>query len=533
MLVYRGSASTAGFLDVCVLSAQARCRREGVLILVTRKRRLAAGVAVVAFFAALGGHALMANSDRARTISLYNIHTKETVTVLYKQDGRYIPAAMEKVNWALRDWRQNEPTKMDPTLIDLLWEVHTELGSKEPIHIISGFRSRGTNDMLRKTVGGQASESRHILGKAADVHFPDVPLKNLRYSGLVRERGGVGYYPTSAIPFVHLDTDRVRHWPRLPRYELALLFPNGKSQHQPADGGAISKEDVQVAQARHRELAVQVAEFHDYRNRPAGSGIQVAALTPKAAVVAAAPPIAPTVAAKSAPTPAPQVVASLAPEPKPVAQPAPKLAAEPRVVDRPSQLSTRPTNDERAKLMQLVALASFEPQLIAGPAPAVRPSTSQKLPSLTGAAPKTLAPSAAPAPRVAALTPDATSSLTDGNRAGWGNGWVQAPAYDEEHPDELSYRPFPVTPYMTLSASPDDPALAHMIHPDVAKTLELLDQAGSMPPMKLRPTQQVARLMWAQEFKGGSVDVDQLFESSQDLLKSSGVNKRAVKTGVQ
>ena len=66
---------------------------------------------------------------------------------------------------------------MDPELIDLLWEMHGELGSQEPIHIISGYRSRSTNDMLRKTVGGQASESRHILGKAADVQFPDVPLQ--------------------------------------------------------------------------------------------------------------------------------------------------------------------------------------------------------------------------------------------------------------------------------------------------------------------------------------------------------------------
>jgi uncharacterized protein YcbK (DUF882 family) len=128
--------------------------------LVSRKRRLAAGVAVAALFAGLGATTLIANSDRARTIALYNIHTKETLTVLYKQDGRYIPEAMEKINWALRDWRKNEPAKMDPALVDLLWEVHTELGSNEPIHIISGFRSRGTNEMLRRTVGGQASESR-------------------------------------------------------------------------------------------------------------------------------------------------------------------------------------------------------------------------------------------------------------------------------------------------------------------------------------------------------------------------------------
>ena len=77
---------------------------------------------MAALFAGLGAHALIANSDRARTISLYNIHTKETITVLFKQDGRYIPEAMTKINWALRDWRQNEPTTMDPALIDLLWD---------------------------------------------------------------------------------------------------------------------------------------------------------------------------------------------------------------------------------------------------------------------------------------------------------------------------------------------------------------------------------------------------------------------------
>ena len=174
---------------------------------------LLAGVAALVFVAVYGAPRLTAGLPQTRTISLYNIHTKETITVEYKKDGKYVPAAMEKINWILRDWRKNEATQMDPALIDLLWEIHTELGSEEPIHIISGYRSRATNDMLRKTRGGQAKQSRHILGKAADVHFPDVPLRRLRYSALVRERGGVGYYPTSAIPFVHVDTDRVRAWP--------------------------------------------------------------------------------------------------------------------------------------------------------------------------------------------------------------------------------------------------------------------------------------------------------------------------------
>ena len=122
--------------------------------------------------------ALTANSSRDRTISLYNIHSKETLTIQYMKAGKHVPEAMEKINWMLRDWRRDEATRMDPDLIDLMWEIHNELGSAEPIHIISGYRSKGTNEMLRRTVGGQASQSRHILGQAADVHFPDVPVRS-------------------------------------------------------------------------------------------------------------------------------------------------------------------------------------------------------------------------------------------------------------------------------------------------------------------------------------------------------------------
>ena len=87
---------------------------------------------------------------------------------------------------------------------------------------------------------------------------------------------------------------------------------------------------------------------------------------------------------------------------------------------------------------------------------------------------------------------------------------MPAPAYDEEHPEELSYRPFPIAPFLTATASADDPALARMVHPDLAKTLEMLDQAGSAPPMRLRPGLQAAQLMWAQQFKGEAINLSSL-----------------------
>jgi hypothetical protein len=96
------------------------------------------------------------------------------------------------------------------------------------------------------------------------------------------------------------------------------------------------------------------------------------------------------------------------------------------------------------------------------------------------------------------------SSLADAGHS----GWVTAPAYDDEHPEELSYRPFSLAPYMTETASPDDPALARMVHPDAGKAVELVDEASVAPSMKLRPGQQVARLSWAQQFNGKAVAVN-------------------------
>ena len=51
--------------------------------------------------------------------------------------GKRLPDAMQKINWILRDWRKDEPTQMDPDLIDLLWEIHAELwlDGADPYHL--------------------------------------------------------------------------------------------------------------------------------------------------------------------------------------------------------------------------------------------------------------------------------------------------------------------------------------------------------------------------------------------------------------
>ncbi len=211
-----------------------------------------------------------------RTISMFNIHTNETINIVYKRDGKFVPEALQALNHFMRDWRRDQEIRMDPALIDLISELHHELGSKEPVHLICGYRSPATNEMLRRTSGGQARNSRHITGQAADIVMPDVPLKQLRYSALIHERGGVGYYPASGLPFVHVDTGNVRHWPGMPRMELAMLFPRGHSLHVPSDGRPLTPADFRVAIARAEANGLEKPWFLTHRQ----AGPMLAGLVP-------------------------------------------------------------------------------------------------------------------------------------------------------------------------------------------------------------------------------------------------------------
>ena len=165
-----------------------------------------------------------------RTISLYHIHTKERLTVTYMQNGRYVPSAMKKVNYLLRDWRRNEVITIDPRTIDVMWEMHADLGSRRPINIVCGYRSPKTNAFLKRIGRKVAGKSQHMKGKAIDFFFPDVPTMKIRNTALARNVGGVGYYRSSAGPtgFLHADTGNKRYWgPGIGRSQMASALREG------------------------------------------------------------------------------------------------------------------------------------------------------------------------------------------------------------------------------------------------------------------------------------------------------------------
>ena len=198
--------------------------------------QVSCGLAAIILLIGCNGLQTATADGDTRTLSMHHVHTDENITITFKRNGQYDEEALKKLNWFLRDWRRVEQTNMDPHLFDLIWEVSREVDEQKPIEVVCGYRSPETNAMLRRRSGGVARFSQHMLGRAMDFYIPGAALEDIRIAGLRLQRGGVGFYPTSGSPFVHLDTGSVRHWPRMTREQLARVFPDGRTVHVPSDG---------------------------------------------------------------------------------------------------------------------------------------------------------------------------------------------------------------------------------------------------------------------------------------------------------
>jgi uncharacterized protein YcbK (DUF882 family) len=192
--------------------------------------------------------------NETRTLSFHHTHSNEDLTVTFKRDGRYDEEALKQINHYLRDWRSQDQTVMDPHLFDIIWEVYRDVDGKQPIQIVSAYRSPATNAMLRhrSAHSGVARFSQHMLGHAMDLYIPGVPLEQIRFAGLRLQRGGVGFYPTSGSPFVHLDTGNIRHWPRMTHDQLVKVFPDGRTVHVPTDGVPLKGYELAKADIEKR-----------------------------------------------------------------------------------------------------------------------------------------------------------------------------------------------------------------------------------------------------------------------------------------
>ena len=173
-------------------------------------RRRFLKLTMVAAVAPLLPPAQRAEALPERRLAFFHTHTGEHLDVAYKRGDAYVEESLRAVNQFLFDFRTGESIEIDPTLLDLIFDLREQVGGRGTFEVISAYRSPKTNSMLRTRSSGVAKKSQHLLGKAIDIRLTGVDLKTLHQAALAMRRGGVGYYPQSN--FIHVDTGRVRRW---------------------------------------------------------------------------------------------------------------------------------------------------------------------------------------------------------------------------------------------------------------------------------------------------------------------------------
>jgi len=148
--------------------------------------------------------------DLDKALSFHNLHTEEKIALNYFEHGEYVTEALNDISYVLRDHRTNEVAVMDPSLIDLLYDLKGTLGTSQPFQVISGYRSPKSNAALHRNSSGVAVKSLHMQGRAIDIRIEGVHARDIQAAAISLARGGVGYYPRSN--FVHIDTGAVRNW---------------------------------------------------------------------------------------------------------------------------------------------------------------------------------------------------------------------------------------------------------------------------------------------------------------------------------
>ena len=180
--------------------------------MLTRREFLKTG-AILGSAAILAPNELLAYKYRMpvdRTLKFYNIHTGEHLKATYWAKDHFVKSELDAIKYFLRDFRTGEMKDVDINLLDILYSMQLIKDSNKAFRVISGYRSKKTNNMLRKTNEGVAKNSYHVKAQAIDINLPGTHLKDLTKLARFLKRGGVGYYPRSG--FMHIDTGPIRYW---------------------------------------------------------------------------------------------------------------------------------------------------------------------------------------------------------------------------------------------------------------------------------------------------------------------------------
>jgi uncharacterized protein YcbK (DUF882 family) len=144
-------------------------------------------------------------------LKLSNSNTDEKMSLSVPPTLQLSAIDRQRLNYFMRDWRENEVIEMDAQVLGYLLLICAEQsgnGSELDVSITSGYRTTTTNEMLRRRSREVAVNSLHTEGRAIDFYLPGVSIRQIGANARNICRGGVGIYND----FVHIDSGAERQW---------------------------------------------------------------------------------------------------------------------------------------------------------------------------------------------------------------------------------------------------------------------------------------------------------------------------------
>jgi len=145
------------------------------------------------------------------TIDLKNANTGENLSYLIESQGKHSKFDGLAFDEFCRDWRDDEVIAMDKNLINILVNICEPFVDNQglvKVDVLSGYRTKRTNEKLRSKSRNVAKNSFHLTGRALDFRVPNVSIETLRNTAHKEAPGGLGMYRN----FIHIDTGPTRRW---------------------------------------------------------------------------------------------------------------------------------------------------------------------------------------------------------------------------------------------------------------------------------------------------------------------------------
>ena len=145
------------------------------------------------------------------TIDLKNANTGENLSYFIESHGKHSKFDGLAFDEFCRDWRDDEVIAMDKNLINILVNICEPFVDNQglvKVDVLSGYRTKRTNEKLRSKSRNVAKNSFHLTGRALDFRVPNVSIETLRNTAHKEAPGGLGMYRN----FIHIDTGPTRRW---------------------------------------------------------------------------------------------------------------------------------------------------------------------------------------------------------------------------------------------------------------------------------------------------------------------------------